>query len=210
MSGEIRREMTEEQVLRYLDLADRKASILTSSGIHWKPEYEKEIKEIEQELSSIRKLFEKGENKENFVPENKAPAGGQPDVRGTEFPLSSMTMEERYTKAMGLLGYELTDTPLDSMATVTFRKGEKGAGQRTVRSDGWEGVGYVLEERLPGLKGKLASEIKALLYPKGNPEDALCAPEPEAPPKDSFMKREMMEERMNVRCRYRKLRYLHK
>lgn len=113
--------------------------------------------------------------------------------RGTEFASSSMTMEERYTKAMCLMGYKLTDTPIDSMATVTFIRGSDG--QDAIRSDGWEGVGYVLEERLPGLKGKLASEIKALLYPQGNPEDVLCAPEPEASDEKRFFRKEMLEER---------------
>lgn len=126
--------------------------------------------------------------------EEAKPSLENAEQRGTGSASSPMTMEERYTKALGLMGYKLTDTPIDSMATVTFIRGSDG--QDAIRSDGWEGVGYVLEERLPGLKGKLASEIKALLYPQGNPEDALCAPEPEAPPKDSFMKREMMEERM--------------
>ncbi|MCI8483472.1 MAG: hypothetical protein HFH41_03920 [Lachnospiraceae bacterium] len=54
--------MKEKDVLRYLQLLDRRLSILTS-GINWKPEYEEALLEIEKELSELRKLVEEEHEK---------------------------------------------------------------------------------------------------------------------------------------------------
>lgn len=50
--------MTDKQVLKYLDLLNRKSNILVNSGVNWKPEYENEMKEINKELSELLPLIE--------------------------------------------------------------------------------------------------------------------------------------------------------
>lgn len=49
--------MTQNDVLRYLYLVDRRLTILTS-GVHWKPEYEKELRDIENEILGLRSLVD--------------------------------------------------------------------------------------------------------------------------------------------------------
>ncbi len=52
--------MTEKEILRYLELADRKLDIVVNhSGIDWKPEYEEELKNIDQELVGLRRLIDR-------------------------------------------------------------------------------------------------------------------------------------------------------
>lgn len=48
--------MTENDVLRYLYLIDRKLTLLTS-GINWKPEYEEEVTDIDKEILQLRKII---------------------------------------------------------------------------------------------------------------------------------------------------------
>lgn len=50
--------MNEAQVLRYIYLAYRKSFIICHSGIEWKPEYEDEMKRINQELTILRPLVD--------------------------------------------------------------------------------------------------------------------------------------------------------
>lgn len=48
--------MTEKQVGRYLELVAHKISI--PHGIDWKPEYEKELAQIDQEIAELRVVIE--------------------------------------------------------------------------------------------------------------------------------------------------------
>ena len=57
MRGESEEDMTQNDVLRYLYLVDRRLTILTS-GIHWEPEHERELKDIEKELPGLRSLVD--------------------------------------------------------------------------------------------------------------------------------------------------------
>lgn len=50
--------MTVEEVLRYIQLASRKAYILTHNGVEWLPEYEEELQQINQELALLRPLVD--------------------------------------------------------------------------------------------------------------------------------------------------------
>ena len=50
--------MTVEEVLRYIQLASRKAFIICHSGNDWKPEYEGELQQINQELALLRPLVD--------------------------------------------------------------------------------------------------------------------------------------------------------
>lgn len=50
--------MTAEQVQRYIQLASRKAYILTHNGVEWLPEYEGELQQINQELALLRPLVD--------------------------------------------------------------------------------------------------------------------------------------------------------
>ena len=50
--------MTENEVLRYLYLVDRRITILMDSGVNWKPEYGPELEAIDRELSVLRELVD--------------------------------------------------------------------------------------------------------------------------------------------------------
>lgn len=50
--------MTEEQVLRYLDLVNRKLELM-QIGKDWKPEYDQEMEEINRELAELIPLAER-------------------------------------------------------------------------------------------------------------------------------------------------------
>lgn len=54
--------MTQEQVLRYLELVDRRLYILLHSGVDWDPAYEQELQSIDAELSSLRRIIDDVEN----------------------------------------------------------------------------------------------------------------------------------------------------
>ena len=49
--------MTQKDVLRYICLVDRRLTLLTS-GVHWKPEYDRELEHIDRELSELRVLVD--------------------------------------------------------------------------------------------------------------------------------------------------------
>lgn len=51
--------MTDQQVLRYLELVDKLLWINLHSGVDWKPEYEVESERIRRELYGLRELVEK-------------------------------------------------------------------------------------------------------------------------------------------------------
>lgn len=50
--------MTQDDVLRYLSLVDRRLEIVLHSGIDWNPEYGPELDEIDQELSRFRNMID--------------------------------------------------------------------------------------------------------------------------------------------------------
>ncbi len=50
--------MSEQQVLRYLHLVDRRLYIILNSGINWQPEYGTELDEIDRELMELREVVE--------------------------------------------------------------------------------------------------------------------------------------------------------
>lgn len=74
-----------------------------------------------------------------------------------------MTLEERYTKAMKLAGYELIDTPPESPVGITFMK---TFGGQTIGFDGWEMVGMELEN-LKAENELHQKEFEELVYPIG-------------------------------------------
>lgn len=62
--------MTQEQVLRYLDLVERKLYIFSHSGVSWKPEYKAEMEQINQELEELLPLVEAERRKRNETVHN--------------------------------------------------------------------------------------------------------------------------------------------
>lgn len=62
MRGESEKDMTQNDVLRYLYLVDRRLTILTS-GLHWKPEYGTELVTIDKDLSELRILVDEEQRK---------------------------------------------------------------------------------------------------------------------------------------------------
>lgn len=62
--------MTQEQVLRYLELVERKLYIFSHSGVSWKPEYKAEMEQINQELEELLPLVEAERRKRNETVHN--------------------------------------------------------------------------------------------------------------------------------------------
>lgn len=56
--------MTDKQILRYLQLIDRRLDIALHSGVDWKPEYGPEIIQIEKELTELRRLVDQAHGEE--------------------------------------------------------------------------------------------------------------------------------------------------
>ena len=50
--------MNKHDVGKYIDLLHRRTFILLCSGIDWKPEYEAELQQINQELDLLRSLVD--------------------------------------------------------------------------------------------------------------------------------------------------------
>ena len=50
--------MTDKEVCRYIDLADRRAFIVMNSGVGWRPEYAAELEAIDKELAELRRLVD--------------------------------------------------------------------------------------------------------------------------------------------------------
>lgn len=50
--------MSEQQILRYLYLVDRRLYIILNSGINWQPEYGPELEGIDKELMKLREVVE--------------------------------------------------------------------------------------------------------------------------------------------------------
>ena len=57
--------MTDQQVLRYLELVDRLLWIMRHSGVHWKPEYEEEGYQIRAELEILKPFVDAERRKRN-------------------------------------------------------------------------------------------------------------------------------------------------
>lgn len=51
--------MTDKEVSRYLQLANRKSFILLHSGVSWKTEYGPELEAIDRELAELRKVIDR-------------------------------------------------------------------------------------------------------------------------------------------------------
>lgn len=76
------------------------------------------------------------------------------------------SLDERYTEAMKMAGYELVKTDPDSMATVTFKIKNS---DRTVVFDGWQSVGQYLEDVVPTDEAE-AKRFYELIHPQGRME----------------------------------------
>lgn len=77
-----------------------------------------------------------------------------------------VSLEERYTKAMKLAGYERVKEPLDSIATVAFHN---PMTEKMIRVDGWEALGSVLENLKP-ISQNDEAEYEECIHPKGRLE----------------------------------------
>lgn len=49
--------MTQEQVLRYIGLVDRRLQIILNSGINWEPHYAQEMEDIDKEICELRQMI---------------------------------------------------------------------------------------------------------------------------------------------------------
>lgn len=76
---------------------------------------------------------------------------------------TEMSLEDRYTQAMQLAGYERIPVNANELATVAFRNIENG---ETIWGDGWQCIGSGLEEMSISDIGN-AQEFEELIHPQG-------------------------------------------
>lgn len=50
--------MSQDQVLSYLSLVERRCFILMHSGIDWKPEYAQELQDIDSQIAELRPVVD--------------------------------------------------------------------------------------------------------------------------------------------------------
>lgn len=94
-----------------------------------------------------------------------------------EMKTNQLTLEERYTEAMKIAGYERIPIDEGELATVAFKNMENG---ETVRMDGWQSVGeYVNEISFPEDMDK--AKFENLIHPEGRMEYYLKIPSTELP-----------------------------
>lgn len=93
--------MTAEEVLKYIQLVSRKSFIICHSGNDWKPEYEIEMKQIDQELALLRPLVDAEHTKrkefERCSQQQKQYRWTEPVTgkRGTVYALSLVELREK-------------------------------------------------------------------------------------------------------------------
>lgn len=63
--------MTDKEVCRYLELADRRVFILMHSGESWKPEYGSELEAIDRELTRLRMLVGQAHDQKEQAAQSK-------------------------------------------------------------------------------------------------------------------------------------------
>lgn len=90
-----------------------------------------------------------------------------------EMKMNQLTLEERYTEAMKIAGYESLSVDSGELATIAFRNMETG---HMLRYDGWQLVGAELE-KMP------VSDVtfENLIHPEGRMEYYLKIPNTELP-----------------------------
>lgn len=59
--------LSEQQITRYLELVDRRTYILLHSGVDWKPEYEQEMKAIDEEIAPLRRAIDAARTARSLV-----------------------------------------------------------------------------------------------------------------------------------------------
>lgn len=50
--------LSQEEILRYLELVDRRLCIVMHSGVDWKPEYAQEMEDIDREIAVLRQKID--------------------------------------------------------------------------------------------------------------------------------------------------------
>lgn len=113
-----------------------------------------------EHLATMRFLYE------SFLDDQKPEWLLLNDIKSYERQMlkEPQTLEERYTRAMALAGYERLDVPADSLATVSF--GLWSDYNVSINVDGWEALGDVLESMKP-LHEADQTEYEALIHPMG-------------------------------------------
>ncbi len=73
-----------EQVTRYLKLLDRRMYIVMHSGVDWKPEYGKELDDIDKELSGLRELMDFDQDTAHDHDDQQNPDPDQDGQKGSD------------------------------------------------------------------------------------------------------------------------------
>lgn len=127
-----KREMTKEEVEEYFAFQGSERN----SGVYISPDYEAVGTEI-RKLEHI--LMETVQHRQD---------------------MDKLPLEERYTEAMKMAGYERIEDVDGFLAFKDMRSGEK------IMIDGWQAVGFELEEKLPLDKAD-AVRYEELVHPQG-------------------------------------------
>lgn len=74
--------LSQEEILRYLELVDRRLYIVIHSGIDWKPEYAQEMEDIDKEIAVLRQKIDAA----HAARQSQAPAQEESDMEQAPLP----------------------------------------------------------------------------------------------------------------------------
>lgn len=120
--------LSEEQVMRYLELVDRRMFIVMNSGITWKPEYARELEEIDSEIAVLRTAIETAHAARHLVQSQEPEA------------VSENVITDRMDSGESSSGQE-AETVSQNVATDCMHSGTMGTSRRPERSQEHESIG---------------------------------------------------------------------
>lgn len=124
------------------------------------------LENISKEISELKQMQELLERQIQGEKVNNAgmaePEGSTPEMNIHTLP-KEISLEERYTIAMEMAGYEPAQTEPDNMATVTFKTRNP---DRMITFDGWQAVGMYLEDVVLSDETE-ARRFDELIHPQG-------------------------------------------
>lgn len=120
--------LDEEQVMRYLELVDRRMFIVMHSGVSWKPEYAQELEEIDQEIAVLRTAIDAAHAARHLVQGEESETVSGNVITDCENPGESPSGQE-------------AETVSRNIATDCMHSGTTGTARHSDRSQEHESIG---------------------------------------------------------------------
>lgn len=120
--------LSEEQVMRYLELVDRRMFIVMNSGITWKPEYAQELEKIDSEIAVLRTAIEAAHAARHLVQSHESEIVSENVITDCKNSDESPSGQE-------------TETLSQNVAIGCMYSGTMGTSRRSDRSQKHESIG---------------------------------------------------------------------